>query len=257
MQTGLLGVLQHAPESGVTIDAQVVAYDDALTPEASYAFRKCLSTHIFGWDFLLSERLKLLMAEFCKEAVQEDATRQVFVRLSSELLSVIWQHILHTIIRHITAALRLLSVSDIPFIRRIATRASLPGSSNSLQKEADDLLTKVKSVMPQSDQLPHGSLGITELCPACHAQISLEDIYRAVCPNGHVWVRCSITSFILATPMVRTCIGCGRKAFLPLSSTASDQHWLPDDIRNSWLGSEILEVARRCFSCGSNFVMLV
>lgn len=31
---------------------------------------------------------------------------------------------------------------------------------------------------------------LDEMCPACHTQIPLQDIFSAVCPNGHVWSQC-------------------------------------------------------------------
>ncbi|KAJ3928562.1 MAG: hypothetical protein NXY57DRAFT_1041524 [Lentinula lateritia] len=40
-------------------------------------------------------------------------------------------------------------------------------------------------------------------------------IINAACENGHTWSQCSITTFILSTAHVRTCIGCTQKAFLP------------------------------------------
>ena len=70
--------------------------------------------------------------------------------------------------------------------------------------------------------------------------------------------RCSITSFILATPMVRTCVGCTRKAFLPPGhpSAAERPAWLPPAAQ-SWVVEALLGAVRRCLFCGNSFVSLI
>lgn len=141
-----------------------------------------------------------------------------------------------------------------------------------LLQAANDVMIKIKSIASDS-QLSTENSG--EPCPACQAQIPLQDDRSAVCPNGHVWseqdpdldasmaltnlfvARCSITSFILATPMVRTCTGCGRKAFLPVSQSDTCRNLLPPAVRDSWLAIDLLDAIRRCFFCGCNFVTLV
>lgn len=67
--------------------------------------------------------------------------------------------------------------------------------------------------------------------------------------------RCSITSFVLATPSVRTCVGCARKALLPVSATAPGTR-LPLPVQ-SWVVQELLEATDRCLFCGNTFVTLV
>jgi general transcription factor 3C protein 4 len=71
-------------------------------------------------------------------------------------------------------------------------------------------------------------------------------------------VRCSITTFILATPRVRTCVGCSRKAFLPLSrrDPATTANWLPEAGRG-WVVEELLEAVNRCLFCGNSFVSVL
>lgn len=70
--------------------------------------------------------------------------------------------------------------------------------------------------------------------------------------------RCSITTFILSTPHVRTCIGCSRKAFLPLSAKASPEqpNWLPP-LAGGWVVEELLEAVQRCLFCGNTFVRVL
>ncbi|KAH9933377.1 transcription factor IIIC subunit delta N-term-domain-containing protein [Fomitopsis serialis] len=94
-----------------------------------------------------------------------------------------------------------------------------------------------------------------EPCPACHAQIPFQDAATAECPQGHVWTRCSVTSYIIATPVIRACSSCNRKAFFPLQRAG--EAGIPDDIRKSWLAADVLNAAQRCLRCGCNFVMLL
>src|SRR6266404_1579097 len=114
---------------------------------------------------------------------------------------------------------------------RIVIQCALPGKPQELSVEARKLADKVTSLFPTSEGAPGGLL---EQCPACGVGIPLSDTASAVCSNGHRWcevfktfgvclpltplvtsARCSVTSFILAGTMVRTCLGCARKAFLP------------------------------------------
>jgi hypothetical protein len=70
--------------------------------------------------------------------------------------------------------------------------------------------------------------------------------------------RCSITSFVMSTTMVRTCIGCNRKAFLPRSSKipSGTENWLPR-VAQSWVVEEFLEAVHRCLFCGNGFVSIL
>lgn len=57
--------------------------------------------------------------------------------------------------------------------------------------------------------------------------------------------------------MVRTCIGCNRKALLPVSqSSAVDESWL-SAAAHSWVVKELLEAVQRCLFCGNSFVGIV
>lgn len=162
----------------------------------------------------------------------------------------------------------------------------LPGLPPDLAKEAQELSVRLSTAVPGLTRLNaalHGNdqdqvtTGLSESCPACHVNIPLVDITGALCENGHAWsknenlsdafrdsayygiftARCSITSFILSTPMVRTCIGCSRKAFLSLSQkTAGDMNWLPFEARG-WVVEELLEAVHRCLFCGNSFVSIL
>ncbi|THH10356.1 hypothetical protein EW145_g1385 [Phellinidium pouzarii] len=159
----------------------------------------------------------------------------------------------------------------------------LEGSPPDLTAQAHELNEAAKAKF--SSAAPE-AFGLVEPCPACHTPIALENLLNAMCPLGHVWARCSITSFVLSTPAVRTCIGCTRKAFLApssrtprpennstLSSTVNGDKaspanasmslavppgvsWVPEAGR-SWIVDELLEAARCCLYCGNRFVRIL
>ena len=64
--------------------------------------------------------------------------------------------------------------------------------------------------------------------------------------------RCSVTTFILSTPWVRTCVGCSRKAFLPPSA-----HKELPTIAQVWIVEELLEAVHRCLFCNNGFVSIL
>jgi general transcription factor 3C protein 4 len=75
--------------------------------------------------------------------------------------------------------------------------------------------------------------------------------------------RCSITTFILSTPWVRTCVGCSRKAFFPPSAhVRSDGQRDLDQIpriiaQGGWVVEELLEAVKGCLFCGNRFVSIL
>lgn len=161
--------------------------------------------------------------------------------------------------------------NDIPFVLRIVVQGLLPGLPTDLSIEAQELSNSLNTVVPEINQT---ATSLVETCPACHVEVPLVDITSALCSNGHAWgtylyymstmgtdsypiARCSVTSFILSTPMVRTCIGCSRKAFLPLSQKPPERaNWLPAAAR-SWLVEQLLEAVHHCLFCGNSFVTIL
>ncbi len=162
---------------------------------------------------------------------------------------------------------------------RVGVQSHLPDSPADLFAEAQTLLQMVRGRgTAEGSELGELSDKAEEYCPACGLVVPFKDITTGVCANGHTWstlltpkstqwllifsssmsARCSITTFILATPYVRTCIGCGRKAFLPLSMrTSSDQtNWLPPSAQG-WVVGELLEAVPRCLLCNNSFVRVL
>jgi general transcription factor 3C protein 4 len=100
-----------------------------------------------------------------------------------------------------------------------------------------------------------GIVGVLdEICPACGLVVPLEDVTSAKCKNGHFWQRCSVTTFILSTPWIRTCVGCCRKAFLPPSALDGDKGQELPMIARGWVVEELLEAVKKCLFCGNGFV---
>jgi len=162
----------------------------------------------------------------------------------------------------------ILKGDDIPFLQRSVILALLPRSPTDLSDEARALSERV-----HADQRLVGLADAEEHCPACGLVIPLVDIAVAICSNDHRWstpcvsaendaelfvARCSITTFILSTPWVRTCIGCSRKAFLPLSMRTSPEQpsWLPS-VARGWVVEELLEAVCRCLYCNNTFVRIL
>ena len=58
--------------------------------------------------------------------------------------------------------------------------------------------------------------------------------------------------------MVRRCVGCSRKALLPLSCNLHSDtgNWLPPPAQN-WIVEELLEAAARCLFCGNVFTSVL
>jgi general transcription factor 3C polypeptide 4 len=194
----------------------------------------------------------------------------------------------------------------------------LPGSPKDLSVEAQDLANKVRTFIPQEEH-DGTSSGLQDRCPACGVGVPLTDVAVAVCSNGHRWressitseilpliklmscwsrggphlpflltpslARCSVTSFILSTTMVQTCLGCARKSFLPAMrpryqkdggeemnsdvgpsdrTTAEDPRTVSDSdvvdvlaTGRGWVMQEVLNAVRRCLFCGNNFAILL
>ena len=77
-------------------------------------------------------------------------------------------------------------------------------------------------------------------------------------PNS-VLARCSVTTFLLPTPYVRTCVGCGRKALLSNSVLLDEEvedPWRPGGAQN-WIVEELLQAIQACLYCGQQFIRLL
>jgi general transcription factor 3C protein 4 len=195
---------------------------------------------------------------------------------------------------------------------RVAIQCMLQDIPQELSTEAQTLANKVTTSFPPIEH-QGVSGGLEELCPACGVEVPLTDIAVAVCSNGHKWceslmipdtprrhadssliprravsampsssARCSVTSFILSTTMVRTCVGCARKAFLPTTRPLYQQDQRGELIQGEgvtertvtstvgesgvestgttgrgWVVQELLTAVRRCLFCGNNFTVLI
>ncbi|KAJ8588488.1 hypothetical protein M405DRAFT_740181 [Rhizopogon salebrosus TDB-379] len=212
--------------------------------------RKSLTTHLFGWPNLLSLRMRLSIADLCWKLCKDSEMQVQSGQVAQGLLAAISHCVLRILVRHLKAIVPVMTEPDIPFVLREVVQSLLPGSPQDLADEAQAL----SDTLTTSFAIDPAVTGLHELCPACHAEVPLQDITGATCPNGHTWARCTITSFILSTSKVRTCIGCSRKALLPLP--VSDESWLPLAAR-SWIVRDLLESVQRCLFCGNSFVEIV
>ncbi|KAG7450657.1 uncharacterized protein BT62DRAFT_984993 [Guyanagaster necrorhizus] len=231
----------------------IFPWSGPLLPEAKRAFRRSLTKHLFGWDILIALRMRLSVSDYLWK-LSDDAVKQEELGYAAQsLLNTISHRILRTMIRHLAAIMHCLTEHDVPFVLRMVVQSLLPGCPQDLLSEGQDISEKIKALFPNQ-----ASNGFAERCPACQTEIPLEDITVARCPFGHIWSRCSITTFILSTPYLRSCIGCTRKAFLPPSSSGvpATGDWLPTTARG-WVTEELLEAVHRCLFCGNTFVSVL
>ncbi|KAJ6598219.1 putative zinc-finger of transcription factor IIIC complex-domain-containing protein [Mycena vulgaris] len=235
-----------SPDHSVNI--MIPPWTGELIPEVRTEFRNSLGRHLYGWDVLLSLRMRLALADFAWKGSETAEKREQCGAIAQTLLSDISHRILRTIIRHLAAVVTCLTPSDVPFVLRTVVQSLLPGSPPDLSAEGGSLSRAMHAVVPSTSDI---FTGLNEACPACAAEVPLQEITTAVCPNGHTWLRCSITTFILSTPRVRTCVGCSRKAFLP-----GGGDWLPEAGRG-WVVEELLEAVHRCLFCGNSFVSVL
>ncbi|KAH7910203.1 transcription factor IIIC subunit delta N-term-domain-containing protein [Hygrophoropsis aurantiaca] len=249
----ILEMLQQSPAIDDTLSIVILPWTQGLVPEFNAQLRQSFVTHFFGWESLLSLRMKLSLADMCWKLSKTPEMQASCGQVAQFLLTAISQRVLRILMRHITALIAILAPADIPFVLRIVVQGLLPGSPPDLSSEAQQLSEAVNATI----DIDPSVAALQEVCPACHVEVPLQDITRAMCSNGHTWGRCSVTSFILATSMVRTCIGCSRKAFLPISQGSSmDGDWLPV-AAHSVIVRELLEAVQRCLFCGNSFVTIV
>ncbi|KAI0086304.1 putative zinc-finger of transcription factor IIIC complex-domain-containing protein [Irpex rosettiformis] len=253
---GLLEIVSGPDPVDDTLDVDFLpSYDGDFTADLRLQFRNSLRTRVFGRSGLLSRRLRVCLANYCETRCEVQELQNAFRLAGNSIAQELWTITLRILIVHIIAVSKILNVSDIAFVRRVAIHANRSGIS-----EADTLLASIDKITPAT-QTSDVADPLQESCPACHALIPFTDHNSAVCSNGHHWLRCSITSYVLSTPMVRTCTSCTRKAFLPPpvsgdSGPGFTTPWLPIAAR-SWLVEDLLYAVRRCWYCENNFVTLV
>ncbi|KAI0630592.1 putative zinc-finger of transcription factor IIIC complex-domain-containing protein [Trametes polyzona] len=256
----ILDVLRHTPCNEPPPQLVISPYEGDGSTKFSYAFVDSLRTHLFGWKSIQSQRIRYVVATYCQSGSAVAEVQSQFAEAANHFISNLRKHMLLVLLRHLSAVKTLLNASDIYFARRTILLATIPAVPPALSKEAEELLSQ----LPVPTDTDHANAtvpdSLDELCPACHAPIPLQDPENAVCPNGHVWARCCVTSLLLATPTVRTCVGCTRKALLPAPEDGAPVHdagWLPNSARGSWVLRDLLDATRRCPFCGNNFVTLV
>ncbi|THU78751.1 hypothetical protein K435DRAFT_973415 [Dendrothele bispora CBS 962.96] len=232
-----------------------------LSPGVRAEVRSSLASHLFGWDNLLSLRMRLSLADFAWKLSEKNTERQEECgRTAHSLLTTISHRNLRTIIRHLVAVSDKFALDDIPFVRRMVVQSLLEGSPPDLSSEGQSL-SEVVSKMFEAEAQSSDYQNLNEVCPACQVEVRLDNITNATCTNGHTWSRCSVTTFILSTPRVRTCIGCTRKAFLPPSSISGHSvedriSFMPPGARG-WFVEDLLEAVHRCLFCGNSFVSVL
>lgn len=259
LHTDILELLRSLPVSCPS-QRHFSPWPEGLGEKLRGKFRKSLAKSLFGCDKLLSLRLRLYVTEALSRCIGSPSGKAECIRVAEMICKMISHMTMWGLLRHLRAVVPVLIANDMPFVRRVIYLSSLADSPPSLQCAARDLMDAIGAVQPPfiNDMRLRREVAMTEPCPACGEELDTTATTRSVCPNGHLWDCCTVTSFIMATPMVRSCIGCKRKSFLPLSrqSRQAVPNWLPL-IAQSWVVEELLEASRRCLYCGNNFVSIV
>ncbi|VDC03351.1 unnamed protein product [Peniophora sp. CBMAI 1063] len=246
-----------------------------VTTELRGEVRDNIGKHLLGSQRMTAIRLRLSLADYLWRRASDDDVRNQCSDVASVLLRSVSHGIQQVLVDHLSAVLGITTKEDLPFVYRIVIQCFLPGAPPSLHESAQVLANRA-TARGQEFSSGEGTNDLEESCPACGLAVPYNDVSSATCPNGHRWMRCSITSFILSTPMVRTCIGCTRKAFLPPirkrtrktgdneqmevdeapGGAEPDVSHLPPAAR-SWIVQELLQAATRCLFCGNSFVSLL
>ncbi|KAF8962108.1 transcription factor IIIC subunit delta N-term-domain-containing protein [Flammula alnicola] len=257
LHSKLLEILQSKLQTDHSTKVHTHPWEGDLDLETRLKFRIGLTTNLFGWDDLLSLRMKLSLADFAWKLSSTEEHRSECGVVAQSLLNSISHRVLRTIIRYLFSVVISLTANEIPFVSRMIVQSLLPGCPPDLTEEGNRLSALIQPLVDAN--APADSVATTgifsklnEICPACGVEVPLQDITTAVCENGHTWPRCSVTTFILSTPWVRTCVGCSRKAFLPPSA----QKDLPA-IARGWVVEELLEAVHKCLFCDNGFVSIL
>ncbi|KAF7309454.1 hypothetical protein MIND_00316200 [Mycena indigotica] len=228
---------------------------NAPNPDISREFQRSLRTYLFGCDILHSLRLKLSVLDYCCRQADNASQRAAFNEAANYILQIISAITMRILCRHIKAVSACLQSDDGPFVIRIAMQAASPSAPPVLRAEAARLLSTLPAALsgPSTQRT-----AMEETCQACGLTLNMAggggcDL---VCPNGHSWVRCAATTFILSTPHVRTCTGCSRKTLMA-PSEESEINVLPvPRPSQSWVVEAFLKSVIRCLFCGNNFCVL-
>ncbi|KAF8876936.1 transcription factor IIIC subunit delta N-term-domain-containing protein [Infundibulicybe gibba] len=239
-------ILNILPPEKIDDLSNITPWVESLTIKMRREFKTSLTAHLFGWDDIVSLRMRLSVADFIWKISSSEEKQAQCGLVAQSLLNTISHHTLRIVIRHIAAVAKMLTPSDLPFVQRTIMQSLMQGSPEDIAEEGRNLLAAIEDAMPGTIV---NLLG--ETCPACKEEVPINNITTAICPNGHCWARCSITTFILSVPTVRTCIGCSRKALLPASKTS-----LPRPVQ-SWVVEDLLEAVPRCLFCNNSFITVL
>jgi len=239
-----------------------------LSPDLRRELQASLSRYLFGSDALLGLRLRLSLVDLCSKHVSDSVSQEDCSVVAQDLINALIHSTLQVLVDHLSAVCDTFTQDDMPFVRRVVIRCLLPGMPLALVEAAQNLSKRATEKTAINGTGNPNDHDVEEYCPACGLVVPLTDITTATCPNGHVWSRCSITSFILSTQAVRTCVGCARKAFSPsnpsrLPRASSDVEQSNRSVSHlpaaaqSWVVEELLMATHRCLFCGNKFVSLI
>ncbi|KZT34236.1 hypothetical protein SISSUDRAFT_1122382 [Sistotremastrum suecicum HHB10207 ss-3] len=217
--------------------------------DARSVFRLSLRRALLSDQYLYRLRMWCIFSTYCQTVFKGNEHKDLEPLLDSILIR-IRQRTLDIILDHIIGIVPLLQATDLAFVRRILKTCEAPGLAPELKRTADDLKKTLSSITAAPLSAFH-----EDVCPACASSVETPVFDSAVCAQGHTWKRCIVTSYLLATTQVRTCISCCRKAYLPPRLHRNSS--LKENLEGCWIMTEMLEAIQRCLYCGSRFVQIL
>ncbi len=74
MQSGVLNALYQDSATGAGADINIPPYAGEWTADISRELRESLTTHLFGWDIIQSQRIRYAVAIFCQASPYYEST---------------------------------------------------------------------------------------------------------------------------------------------------------------------------------------
>jgi len=216
---------------------------DSTSTSLKWKLKEAMARDLSTSEAFYTCQVKLAFASFCSKIV-EGGEDNSFTQLAFSHEQSIHHIRLHLLLLQIAALWDCLDAPDKRFVYYLLTSFLLAMPPDHLRHRVTDTLM---SFGPS-----FGAENVYAVpCPACKEALTMQNLETAMCARGHTWGRCSVTFLVLAIPVVRTCIGCRRKALLPLESGTTIT------MADSWVAQALLEAARRCLYCGNRFVQVL
>ncbi|KAJ8507627.1 hypothetical protein ONZ45_g10033 [Pleurotus djamor] len=184
----LLQLITPEPHPQVLEPLEMVSTHDR-SDQFRRSFRQSLKEHLFGLESIQSYRIRLALADFIWKLYTVPEKQQACGQIAQTLLDLISHHLLRTSLQHLLAVFPILQETDTPFISRLIVQTLLPRCPPDILILRDSLINLINSsnisIHVSAESLTPTSLN--ESCPACGANVPLENITTARSVLGDVF----------------------------------------------------------------------